>query len=150
MWDILNNTTFVYFSMAVLIFALTQALKWVLVKPWTNNIKNEKVRKAVNSTIYFIPYALGIGFEFLYNVMLMQGEFNLVMGVIHGTSGIAFYGVFERIYSLVTGKSSNIQNIHQDEMGKAVAELMGTISEDGKIDADDKPALKAFLEKVKK
>lgn len=149
MWEILNNTTVVYCVMAILIFALTQGLKWVLVKPWTNNIKNEKVRKAVNSTIYFIPYAIGILFEYLYSVTLMQGEFNLAMGVIHGTSGIAFYGIFERIYSLVTGKSSNIENPHQDEIGKAVAEFMGTISKDGKIDADDKPALKAFLDKVK-
>jgi hypothetical protein len=148
--QILNNQVLVYFIMAVAIFALTQGLKWILVKPWTNKIKNEKARKAVNTTIYFIPYALGCLFEFMYSVMLLHGEFNAVMGIIHGTSGIACYGLFERFYSFITGKSSNISNPYeQTEVGKAVKELMDSIAEDGKVDKADHPALEAFLQKVR-
>jgi hypothetical protein len=150
MQELLNNTVFVYGAMSVIIFALTQGLKWAFIKPWTNKITNERARKAVNTTIYLIPYALGILFEYLYGVMLMQGEFNAVMGIIHGTSGIACYGVFERIYALVTGKSSNIENPYENtEEGKAVKELMSRIAEDGKVNADDHPALAEFLKKVK-
>lgn len=146
----LENQVFVYIVMAVLIFSLTQGLKWLFVKPWTNNITNEKVRKAVNTTIYFIPYALGVTFEFVYSVMLMHGQFSLVMGIIHGTSGIACYGLFERFYAFFTGKSSNLKNPYENtEVGRAVKELMDSVSVDGKIDKNDHPALKAFLEKVK-
>ncbi len=147
---IFENQVSVYCIMAVLIFALTQGLKWAFVKPFTNKIKNKKVRKAVNTTIYFIPYALGIGFEFVYSVMIMHGEFNAVMGIIHGTSGIACYGVFERFYSFITGKSSNIENPYETtETGRAVQELMKSVSEDGKFDEKDHPAVTAFLQKVK-
>lgn len=150
MQALLDNQVFIYCAMAILIFSLTQLLKWTFVKPFTNKIKNEKVRKAVNTSIYFIPYALGVLFEFAYSVMIMHGEFSIVMGIIHGTSGIACYGVFERIYSFVTGKSSNLKNPYETtEIGRSVKEMMDEITTDGKIDANDKPALKAFLDKVK-
>lgn len=150
MQALLGNQVLVYAVMAVLIFGLTQGLKWAFIKPFTNEIKNKKVRKAVNTTIYFIPYALGILFEFVYSVMLMHGQFNIVMGIIHGTSGIACYGVFERIYSFITGKSSNLENPYETtEVGRAVQELMISVSEDGKFDKNDHPALTAFLDKVK-
>jgi hypothetical protein len=72
------------------------------------------------------------------------------MGIIHGTSGIAFYGVFERGYSFFTGKSSNIENPYETtEEGKSVKELIDRVTEDGKIDETDRPALSAFLEKIK-
>ena len=148
--SVLENSSFVYFAMAILIFGLTQGLKWVLVKPWTNRIKNEKLRKAVNTTIYFIPYALGLLFEFLYSVMIMHGQFNTVMGLIHGTSGIACYGLFERFYAFATGKSSNLDNPYETtDTGKAVKELIDSVVEDGKVDKSDKSAVSVFLEKVK-
>lgn len=147
---LLENQVVVYVFMAALIFGLTQGLKWLFIKPFTNKIKNEKARKAVNTTIYFIPYALGILFEFVYAVLLVHSEFSVVMGIIHGTAGIACYGVFERIYSLCTGKSSNISNPYTDtEVGRAVKELMDSVAEDGEVNKDDFPKLKEFLEKVK-
>lgn len=150
MQAILENQVVVYVVMAALIFGLTQGLKWLFIKPFTNKIKNEKVRKAVNTTIYFIPYALGILFEFVYAVLLVHSEFSVVMGIIHGTSGIACYGVFERIYSLCTGKSSNIANPYTDtDVGRAVKELMDSVAEDGEVNKDDFPKLKEFLEKVR-
>lgn len=150
MQEILENQVVMYVVIAALIFGLTQGLKWALVKPFTNKIKNEKARKAVNTVIYFIPYSLGILFEFLYAVLLMHGEFSVVSGLIHGTAGIACYGVFERIYSFCTGKSSNISNPYTDtEVGRAVKELMDGVIDDGKIDENDNPKLKEFLEKVK-
>lgn len=148
--SVIQNSSFVYFAMAILIFLLTQGLKWVFVKPWTNKIENEKVRKAINTSIYFIPYALGLIFEFLYSVMIMHGEFNTVMGFIHGTSGIACYGLFERFYAFLTGKSSNLENPYENTVaGKAVKELMDSVIEDGKVDGNDKSAVQTFFEKVK-
>jgi hypothetical protein len=139
-----------YVLMAILIFGLTQGLKWAFIKPFTNKIKNKKARKAVNTTIYFIPYALGILFELVYAVFLVHTDFSFVMGIIHGTSGIACYGVFERVYSFFTGKSSIIENPYETtEVGKAVKNLMDSVSEDGKVDEKDYPALTAFLDKVK-
>lgn len=150
MQALLQSQLVVYAIMAILIFGLTQGLKWAFIKPFTNKIKNEKVRKAVNTTIYFIPYSLGILFEFVYAALIVHGEFSMVMGIIHGTAGIACYGVFERVYSLLTGKSSNISNPYTDtEVGRAVKELMDSVIEDGKVDEDDHPKLKEFLEKVK-
>lgn len=150
MQELLNNTVFMYGVMSVIIFALTQGLKWLFIKPFTNKIENEKVRKAVNTTIYLIPYALGILFEYLYGVMLMQGEFNAFMGIVHGTSGIACYGVFERLYAVFTGKSSSIGNPFEDsETVKAAKECAYAVIEDGKVNADDLPALAAFYKKVK-
>ena len=146
----LQNSSLVYFSMAILIFALTQGLKWVLVKPWTNRIQNEKLRKGINTSIYFIPYALGLVFEFFYSVTIMHGEFSTVMGLIHGTSGIACYGLFERFYSFLTGKSTNLENPYEKtEVGIAVKDLMDSVIEDGKVDSNDKSALQTFLEKVR-
>lgn len=150
MQALLQNKVLMYFIMAVLIFGLTQGLKWAFVKPFTNKIKNEKARKAVNTVIYFIPYGLGILFEFIYAVLLVHTDFSIVMGIIHGTAGIACYGVFERVYSLITGKSSNIKNPYEaTDAGRAVKELMESVAEDGKVNEDDYPALKAFLDKVK-
>lgn len=150
MQAILANQVVVYVVMAALIFGLTQGLKWLFIKPFTNKIKNEKVRKAVNTTIYFIPYALGILFEFVYAVLLVHAEFSVAMGIIHGTSGIACYGVFERIYSLCTGKSSNIANPYTEtDVGRAVKEFMDSVAEDGEVNKDDFPKLKEFLEKVR-
>ena len=150
MQELLNNTVFVYGAMSVIIFAVTQGLKWAFIKPWTNKIPNERARKAVNTTIYLIPYALGILFEYLYGVMLMQGEFNAVMGIIHGTSGIACYGVFERLYAVFTGKSTSLGNPFGDAAtAQAAKECAYAVVEDGKVNADDLPALAAFYKKVK-
>ena len=147
---ILQNEIVVYCIMAVLIFGITQGLKWAFVKPWTNKIKNERVRKAVNTTIYFIPYALGILFELVYSVMLLHGEFNWFMGLIHGTSGIACYGIYERGYAIITGKSKKVDNPYEDtEEGIAVKQLVDSIILDGKVDEQDKDALKSFWDKVK-
>lgn len=150
MLAIFENQVFVYVSMAILIFGLTQGLKWAFIKPFTNKIENKRLRKAVNTTIYLIPYLIGILFEFVYSVMIMHGQFNAVMGIVHGTSGIACYGVFERIYAFVTGKSSTLENPYEiTDEGRAVKELMQSISEDGKFDENDHPALTAFLQKIK-
>lgn len=151
MLELLKDKAFAYAVMAVLIFLATQGLKWSCVKPWTNKIKNERARKAVNIVIYFIPYGLGIALEYLYATYILQSDFSAVMGLIHGTSGIAFYGIFERIYMLVTGRSTNLKNVYEEtEIGASVKEFMETIVSDGKVDENDSPALKAFLDKVRK
>ena len=80
---LLENQVVVYAVMAALIFGLTQGLKWLFIKPFTNKIKNEKARKAVNTTIYFIPYALGILFEFVYAVLLVHSEFRAHLLALH-------------------------------------------------------------------
>jgi hypothetical protein len=127
--------------MAILTFGLTQGLKWVCVKPWTNKLSNERARKAINTVIFFLPYAIALGLEFAYATWVMKGEFNALVGLIVGGGSHSVYGFFEMIYGVITGKIK----IKKED----VKELIQTVTEDGKIDKNDRPALQAFWDKVK-
>lgn len=140
MQALLDNQVFVLCAMAVLTFALTQGLKWVCVKPWTNKLKSDRARKAINTVIFFFPYAIALGLEF-FVTLLTKGEFNALVGLIVGGGSHSVYGLFEMIYGIATGKIK----IKKEE----VKELIQTVTEDGKVDGNDHPALKAFLDKVK-
>lgn len=139
--EILNNECAVWCGMAVIIFALTQVLK-LPIKACTKHIKNERVRKIANSTILLIPFALGVLCDFLYQTYYLHGAFSVVTGLGYGTAGISLYGVIERFFKV------KISNPYESEEGKAVIELAENVSKDGKVDENDKHAVKDFWDKV--
>ena len=148
MQELLHNDTIVYTVIALVIFALTQGIKWSCVKPFTRKISDERTRKAVNTVIYLSPFGLGMLFEYLYGVMLNGGTFSVVQGIINGSSGIALFGAWERAYVVISGGKSN-NPYETTEEGKAVKDLMDKVVEDGKVDKGDRNAIKEFWNKIK-
>lgn len=146
---LLENPVLVYLVMAFLVFGITQGLKWVLVKPWTNKLKNERARKAINSIIFFIPYAVGFALEFLYSVVIAKGEFNAMVGFVVGGGGHSVYSLFEVGYAIATGKIDINKRFATNEDEQAAEELAHEIAKDGKIDKNDGSAIKSFWEKIK-
>lgn len=139
---LLNNDYFVWCAMAVIIFALTQVLK-LPIKHFTKKISNQRVRRMVNATILLIPFAVGIALDFLYSTYYLHGAFSIINGLGYGTAGISLYGAIERFFKVKT------QNPYETMAGKAVTELVEEISKDGKVDENDKHAVKDFWDKVK-
>ena len=139
---LLNNPNYVWCAMAFIIFALTKVLK-LPIKACTKNIKRERVRKMVNATILLIPFALGVVCDFLYSTYYLHATFSVITGLGYGTAGISLYGVIERFFGVKT------KNPYESEEGKAVTELVEEITKDGKVDGEDKHAVKDFWEKVK-
>ena len=142
MQALLDNQVLVLSFMAVLTFALTQGLKWVCVKPWTNKLKNERARKAINTVIFFFPYVVALGLEFVI-ALITKGEFNALVGLIVGGGSHSVYGIFEMIYGVATGKIK----ISKDKSNKEI--LRDFVAHNAENDSNDHPALDAFLEKVK-
>lgn len=147
MQALLENKVLVLCAMAVLTFALTQGLKWVGVKHWTNKLKNDRARKAINTVIFFFPYAIALGLEFLLT-LITKGEFNALVGLIVGGGSHSVYGLFEMIYGVATG-NIKVKKVAQTAEEKAVEDFVYEITKDDKIDGNDHPALQAFLNKVK-
>jgi hypothetical protein len=139
---LLNSEYFVWCAMAVIIFALTQVLK-LPIKACTKHIPNERARRMVNATILLIPFAVGIALDFVYSTYYLHGAFSIINGLGYGTAGISLYGAIERFFKVKT------ENPYETEAGKAVTELVEEISKDGKVDENDKHAVKDFWDKVK-
>ena len=142
MWQIMSNNRLVLVISGTLIFALTQLLK-MPIKHFTNKIKNERLRRIVNITIMFIPFALGAGLEFAYSAFIYHDAFNLGLGFAYGTFGVSVYSFVERFLKV------KIPNPFETKEGKAVLEFIDAIGEDGKIDEKDSDAIQAFWDKVK-
>lgn len=146
---ILKSDYFIWGTMAVIIFLITQVLK-LPIKVGTKRIKNERVRKIVNATILLIPFGLGVLFEYLYvtycpSTYCTIKSFTGLTGLGYGTAGISLYGVIERFFKV------KIENPYTEtEEGKAVTELVDKITEDKKIDSEDKSAVQQFLDKIGK
>jgi hypothetical protein len=147
MQALLDNQVLVLCVMAFLTFAITQGLKWVGVKHWTNKLKNDRARKAINTVIFFFPYAIALGLEFLLT-FITGGEFNALVGLIVGGGSHSVYGLFEMIYGVATGKIK-VKKVAKTAEEKAVEDFVYEITKDNKIDGNDHPALKAFWDKVK-
>ena len=140
--QVMSNAQLVVALTGIVIFAITQLLK-MPIKHFTNKIKNDRVRRIVNITILLIPFALGVGFEFLYSMYVYFDAFELGVGVAYGSSAVFAYSIVERFLKV------KLPNPFATEEGKAFLQLVDTVSEDGKIDENDKDAIKAFWEKVK-
>jgi hypothetical protein len=139
---ILHNMTYVYIAMAVVVFLLTNVLK-LPIKALTHHIKNEKIRKRVNTVIYLIPFALGIAFDFVYSMYFLEGAYSIIRGLGYGTASITLYHGFEQNFKI------KVDNPYESDEGQAVLGLVETITEDGKIDKQDVDAVKEFWDAVK-
>lgn len=141
MAELLKNEYFMGVVMSVIVFAFTQLLK-MPIKALTSKIENERTRKIVNGTILLIPFILGVLFEFLLTTLVFHEPFTVIQGLTYGTGGISLYGVVERFFK--------VKNPYDTEEGEAVIELVEKVTEDGKVDENDKTALKEFLDLVSK
>ena len=141
-FELLKNEYFVWCAMAVIIFALTQVLK-LPIKACTKHISNERVRRMANATILLIPFLVGIALDFIYATYYLHGAVSILNGLGYGTAGISLYGAIERFFKV------KVENPYDTKEGKAVVELVGEVSKDGKVDESDKHAVKDFWEKVK-
>jgi uncharacterized protein YacL len=141
MAELLKNEYFMGVVMSVIVFAFTQLLK-MPIKALTSKIENERTRKIVNGTILLIPFILGVLFEFLLTTLVFHEPFTVIQGLTYGTGGISLYGVVERFFK--------VKNPYDTEEGEAVMELVEKVTEDGKVDENDKTALKEYLDLVSK
>jgi len=73
----------------------------------------------------------------------LHTAFSIITGLGYGTAGISLYGIIERFFKVKTN------NPYNSEEGKAVLELVESVSKDGKVNGGDKQALKEYLDKVK-
>lgn len=149
MQALLDNQVLVCFVMAILCFAITQGLKWAFVKPWTKKISNEKVKKSINTVIFFFPYALGILFEILLSVYVTNTAPNLLIGALNGGAGHSVYDLFERGWSIANGKLEEKKPHAKTDDEKAAEELVFGVTEDNSIDENDHSKVKEFWDKVK-
>lgn len=142
--NILHNDYFIWCAMAVIIFLITQVLK-LPIKVCTKKIKNERLRKIVNATILLIPFGLGVLAEFLYATYYLHTAFTIITGLGYGTTGITLYSAVERFFKI------KIDNPYTTtEEGKAVTNLISSVTADGKVDSTDKSAVQEFLDYIGK
>ncbi len=139
--QVMSNNRLVLVISGILIFALTQLLK-MPIKHFTNKIKNERWRRIANITIMFIPFALGIGLEYLYSTYIYHDAVNLGFGVMYGTSGVSIYSLVERFLKV------KMPNPYETEEGEAVLDFVEAVFDDGEIDDNDKGAVEEFVETV--
>jgi hypothetical protein len=138
--DVFHNEFFIMFAMAVIVFALTQALK-LPIKFFTKKIQDDVVRKRVNATILLIPFLVGIAVEFLYSGFITFQEFSVVNGLGYGFSGISLYSIVERFFC--------VKNPYKTDDGVEVLTTMAAICADQKLDENDANAVKEFWDKIK-
>lgn len=141
--QLLENSYFVWCAMAVIIFGVTQLLK-LPIKAVTKKVKNERKRRIINATILLIPFGLGVLFEFLYTQYYLHTAFSVITGIGYGSAGISLYGIIERFFKV------KVNNPYDSQAGQAVLDLVDDVTADGKVDSDDKDAVKDFYKKVGK
>ena len=137
--EFLYNKDITIWIMAVIVFAITFLLK-LPIKVLSKKAKNEQCRKAINSVILIIPFAIGMLVEWLYDTFIMKGVFDYVTGFLVGGQSIALYGVVERFFGV------KVENPYETEEGKKVLEQVEEITEDGTVTADE---IQDFLNNIK-
>lgn len=137
--EFLYNKDITIWIMAVIVFAITFLLK-LPIKALSKKAKNEQCRKAINSVILIIPFAIGMLVEWLYDTFIMKGVFDYVTGFLVGGQSIALYGVVERFFGV------KVENPYETEEGKKVLEQVEEITEDGTVTADE---IQDFLNNIK-
>ena len=142
MKELLSNDYFVVCTMSIIICLITQLLK-LPIKLFTNKIKNQKAEDRVTALLMILPLALGILFNFLYNVYYLKIAFSVIEGLSWGTASIMFYQGFKKV---ITGKEPTDLEIKEIT---SVKELASKIASDGKLDKNDKNAIDEYLNKVK-
>ena len=127
---ILYNQKIMIWIMALLVFLLTQLLKFPI-KFFTNKIKKESTRKAVNSTIMLLPFALGCLVEYIYCYYILHCAFDLTAGFILGGQSMAFYGIIDHLFGI------KIENELETEEGQEVLEAISDAQADGVVTTDE-------------
>lgn len=144
---LLSNEYFIGGIMALIIVGLTQLIKFPI-KAATKHIKNEVVRKCVNSVILLIPFAFGLFGEFLYVYFVLHVPFVGEIGGISGGFSLLLYGAISRMQEIIKSKKDEADNPYESEEGKAIQELVNKVMEDGKIDKSDLGAIEEFWAKI--
>lgn len=137
--EFLYNKDITVWIMAVIVFAITFLLK-LPIKALSKKAKNEQCRKAINSVILVIPFAIGMLVEWLYDTFIIKGVFDYVTGFLVGGQSIALYGVVERFFGV------KVENPYETEEGKKVLEQIEEITEDGTVTTDE---IQDFLNNIK-
>lgn len=145
--QLLANSYFIGGVMSVVIFAVTQLIKMPIKAITKKYSKTEENRNIANIIILFIPFALGLIFEFLYYTCYLHTTFTGLRGLSLGASAVTVYGIVERFLAKLKVKVNNPYT--ETEEGKAVTELVEEISEDGKINSEDIDTVQKFLDKIK-
>lgn len=141
-FELLNNETFVWCAMSVIIFALTQVLK-LPIKHFTKNIENKRLKKLANSTILVVAFGLAVLLDFTFAYFYLKQGVNLMRAFVSWTGSSAVYSFVERFFGVKT------ENPFKTEEGELVEDMVQEVIADGKIDEQDKHAVKDFWNKVK-
>lgn len=134
MQELLCNQYFVWGTMAVIIFLLTQLVK-LPIKLGTSRIKDEAVRKRINVIILLIPFALGIIADFLYSTYIIHTSVSILTGIGYGTAGISIYNAFEALFKA--------KNPYKTKEGEIALDLVSGVKK------GDKNAVSEFWDKMK-
>lgn len=146
--SILGDPIMAGFVLAVAVFLSTQALKWLLIKPFTGKIGNARIRKIVNIPILFLPFILGCVAEYLYSVKFLGAAFDPVIGIGRGTASIALYSLWEYAWVILLNRKPPEGNTYETEEGKAAMTCVTEIVADGKVTKGDTSAVDKFLRKM--
>ena len=129
--ELLINEYFVWGTMAIIVLCLSQLFKLPIKALTKKFIKNENARVRVNVTLMIIPLALGVLFDWLFCTFYLHIPFSIIEGVKIGGTAVTLYGLLEK---LIKGAQSK-ETI-------ATIELVEDITNDGKIDKQDKSIVK--------
>jgi hypothetical protein len=140
--ELLNNELFVWGAMAVLIFAFTQFLK-LPIKHFTAKIENQRVKKLANASILVLAFGMAVLLDFLFAYFYLNQSVNILRAFYSWTGSSAVYSFIERFLGV------KISNPMKTEEGEAVVEAVAEVTKDGKIDENDKHAVKDFWNMVK-
>ena len=106
------------------------------IKALTNRISNEKLRKFANKSIIILAYAISIGLYYLLAWLLPQYvTVDWVQILLSASLAIVAYALGDGVITKNTAK------LAVDDLKEIV--------KDGKVDENDKTAIKEFYDKVK-
>ena len=143
MAELLNNQVFILGMMAVIVFAVTQGLKWLLIKPWTKKASSERLKKILNISILLLAFGVAVLVEFFYSRYWISSGISFIRAYTGWTGSTTVYAWIERFL----GKK--VENPLASEEGKAVKELIEDAVEDNKVNQKDLSAVEEFWKKVK-
>ena len=138
MIELLNNQTFVWGAMSIIVLIISQLLKLPIKALTEKVIKNKSVRDRVNVTIMLIPLALGILVDYMFCTYYLHIVFDIAEGLKIGGTAITLYGMLEKLFKGSVSK----------ETENAIA-LSNEITADGKLDKKDGEIVQEFINRIK-
>lgn len=147
MAELLNNEYFVWGVTALIVFGITQGLKWLFVKPFTKNLPQKK-KNIINSVILIIGFAVAVGIDLLYSSLWLNTTMSFSRALSGWGGASTVFAIYERIVKFFK-EDAVVENPFETDSGKATTEMVSKVVADKKIDGNDKSAIKEFYEKVK-